>query len=296
MPRENNVIVDAVFGQNASTTIPTPPVAGVPYRNDTLDSTTIENGQNYQSPYSSANYNQFFYLLSSVAKTLCENGVMPWVTGQAYADGARALYTDGKLYRATRAILANESPYPEPTYSTAWTCDLDGYLPLSGGTMTGTILTAANPALGCSAANEALRIFGSNNWTTGARIAFHPASGSGMFFLSAIKTDGTLTFIDLEGNADNDTLRWGSNYIVAKKAVVYNSSISLTQNTYTTITLQHANDYHANLGYYVSGAWPASTWSNAGVYIMRVTAHDKLEVISHSSTQNYNLSITEIYV
>ena len=121
MARENNVIVDYVWAVLANTIIPPNPTPGVYYRNDAVPSGEIEKGQGFGNILDSATYNQVLFLLSSVAKTLCENGIMPYQTGQAYVSGALCLYTDGNIYRATRAILASESPYPYPGDGTgAW--------------------------------------------------------------------------------------------------------------------------------------------------------------------------------
>jgi hypothetical protein len=74
----------------------------------------MEVGQQYDTIYNSARHNQLLFLLTSVAKTLCENGTMPFLAGQKYAQYARCIFTDGKVYYASRAIEANESPYPTP--------------------------------------------------------------------------------------------------------------------------------------------------------------------------------------
>lgn len=106
--------VNFIWGENALTTIPPVPVSEIAYRDTTQTPEQMAEGQKYDTIYNSARYNQMFYLVTAVAKTLCENGMMPFLAGQAYAHYARCIYTDGKIYVAQRAIEADESPFPTP--------------------------------------------------------------------------------------------------------------------------------------------------------------------------------------
>lgn len=106
--------VNFVWAETALTTIPPIPVSEVAYRDTTQTPEQMEVGQQYDTIYNSARHNQLLFLITSVAKTLCENGMMPFLAGQAYDQYARCIFTDGKIYSASRAIAANESPYPTP--------------------------------------------------------------------------------------------------------------------------------------------------------------------------------------
>lgn len=106
--------VNFVWAESALTTIPPIPVSEVAYRDTTQTPEQMEVGQQYDTIYNSARHNQLLFLITSVAKTLCENGMMPFLAGQAYAHYARCIYTDGKIYVAQRAIAADESPFPTP--------------------------------------------------------------------------------------------------------------------------------------------------------------------------------------
>ena len=106
--------VNFIWANTALTTIPPIPVSEVAYRDTTQTPEQMEVGQQYDTIYNSARHNQLLFLLTSVAKTLCENGTMPFLAGQKYAQYARCIFTDGKVYYASRAIEANESPYPTP--------------------------------------------------------------------------------------------------------------------------------------------------------------------------------------
>lgn len=140
--------VNFVWAESALTTIPPIPVSEVAYRDTTQTPEQMEVGQQYDTIYNSARHNQLLFLLTSVAKTLCENGIMPFLAGQEYSQYARCIFTDGKLYTASRAILANEQPYPTPgDDSGVWTPEETGenLVPNSRRVIAGTGLTGGGP-------------------------------------------------------------------------------------------------------------------------------------------------------
>lgn len=140
--------VNFVWAESALTTIPPIPVSEVAYRDTTQTPEQMEVGQQYDTIYNSARYNQLLFLLTSVAKTLCENGIMPFLAGQEYSQYARCIFTDGKLYTASRAILANEQPYPTPgDDSGVWTTEETGenLVPNSRRVIAGTGLAGGGP-------------------------------------------------------------------------------------------------------------------------------------------------------
>ena len=136
--------VNFVWAESALTTIPPIPVSEVAYRDTTQTPEQMEVGQQYDTIYNSARHNQLLFLITSVAKTLCENGMMPFLAGQAYEKYARCIFTDGKIYSASRAIVANESPYPTPgDKSFVWIKEGGG-----GGTPAGAVVPFYNVTLG----------------------------------------------------------------------------------------------------------------------------------------------------
>ena len=140
--------VNFVWAESALTTIPPIPVSEVAYRDTTQTPEQMKVGQQYDTIYNSARHNQLLFLLTSVAKTLCENGIMPFLAGQEYSQYARCIFTDGKLYIASRAILANEQPYPTPgDDSGVWTTEETGenLVPDSRRVIAGTGLTGGGP-------------------------------------------------------------------------------------------------------------------------------------------------------
>lgn len=137
--------VNFIWGENALTTIPPVPVSEIAYRDTTQTPAQMAEGQKYDTIYNSARYNQMFYLVTAVAKTLCENGMMPFLAGQAYAHYARCIYTDGKIYVAQRAIAADESPFPTPgDESNVWFKEGGG----GGGNPAGAVVPFCNVTLG----------------------------------------------------------------------------------------------------------------------------------------------------
>lgn len=140
--------VNFVWAETALTTIPPVPVSEVAYRDTTQTPEQMEVGQQYDTIYNSARHNQLLFLLTSVAKTLCENGIMPFLAGQKYAQYARCIFTDGKVYYASRAIEANESPYPTPKDdSDVWITEdvSENFVPISRRVIAGTGLTGGGP-------------------------------------------------------------------------------------------------------------------------------------------------------
>lgn len=140
--------VNFIWADTALTTIPPIPVSEVAYRDTTQTPEQMEVGQQYDTIYNSARHNQLLFLITSVAKTLCENGIMPFLAGQEYAQYARCIFTDGKLYAASRAILANEQPYPTPgDDSGVWKAEgtNDNLVPDSRRVIAGTGLTGGGP-------------------------------------------------------------------------------------------------------------------------------------------------------
>lgn len=140
--------VNFVWAESALTTIPPIPVSEVAYRDTTQTPEQMEVGQQYDTIYNSARHNQLLFLLTSVAKTLCENGIMPFLAGQEYSQYARCIFTDGKLYTASRAILANEQPYPTPgDDSGVWIMEetSENLVPNSRRVIAGTGLTGGGP-------------------------------------------------------------------------------------------------------------------------------------------------------
>lgn len=103
-----------IWAKNAQTTIPTPPVAGITYRNQALNSTAIDKAWAYKEIVDSANFNQHAYLQDMLIKEAEQYGVMRWNNTTTYKQGGFCLAQDGNLYQAKR-----DNVNKEPTANSA---------------------------------------------------------------------------------------------------------------------------------------------------------------------------------
>lgn len=91
-----------IWAENAQTTIPTPPVAGVTYRDTTLNSTAIDKAWPFKTIVDSSDFNQHAFLQDTLIKEAEQYGIMRWNNTTSYKEGGFCLGQDGKLYQAKR--------------------------------------------------------------------------------------------------------------------------------------------------------------------------------------------------
>lgn len=91
-----------IWAENAQTDIPTPPVAGVTYRDTTLNSTAIDKAWPFKTIVDSSDFNQHAFLQDTLIKEAEQYGVMRWNNTTTYKEGGFCLGQDGKLYQALR--------------------------------------------------------------------------------------------------------------------------------------------------------------------------------------------------
>lgn len=91
-----------IWAENAQTDIPTPPVAGVTYRDTTLNSTAIDKAWPFKTIVDSSDFNQHAFLQDTLIKESEQYGVMRWNNITTYKEGGFCLGQDGKLYQALR--------------------------------------------------------------------------------------------------------------------------------------------------------------------------------------------------
>lgn len=101
-----------IWAENAQTTIPTPPVAGVTYRDTTLNSTAIDKAWPFKTIVDSSDFNQHAFLQDTLIKEAEQYGIMRWNNTTTYKEGGFCLGQDGKLYQAKR-----DNQGKEPTAS-----------------------------------------------------------------------------------------------------------------------------------------------------------------------------------
>lgn len=91
-----------IWAENAQTTIPIPPVAGVTYRDTTLNSTAIDKAWPFKTVVDSSDFNQHAFLQDTLIKEAEQYGIMRWNNTTSYKEGGFCLGQDGKLYQAKR--------------------------------------------------------------------------------------------------------------------------------------------------------------------------------------------------
>lgn len=102
-----------IWAENAQTDIPTPPVAGVTYRDTTLNSTAIDKAWPFKTIVDSSDFNQHAFLQDTLIKESEQYGIMRWNNTTRYKEGGFCLGQDGNLYQALR-----DNQGKEPTSST----------------------------------------------------------------------------------------------------------------------------------------------------------------------------------
>lgn len=100
--QNRNTTLPGIWAENAQTTIPTPPVAGVTYRDTTLNSTAIDKAWPFKTIVDSSDFNQHAFLQDTLIKESEQYGIMRWNNTTSYKEGGFCLGKDGKLYQALR--------------------------------------------------------------------------------------------------------------------------------------------------------------------------------------------------
>lgn len=108
-----NTTLPGIWAETAQTDIPTPPVAGVTYRDTTLNSTAIDKAWPFKTIVDSSDFNQHAFLQDTLIKEAEQYGVMRWNNTTTYKEGGYCLGQDKKLYQALR-----DNQGKEPTAST----------------------------------------------------------------------------------------------------------------------------------------------------------------------------------
>lgn len=99
---ERTVTIAGVFAEDATTTIPTPPVPGIAYRDTTLTPEEAKEGWPFKEIVDSSKFNQALYEYSTISQMIEKYGFLPWSANTDYVEGSYALGTDGTIYRAVQ--------------------------------------------------------------------------------------------------------------------------------------------------------------------------------------------------
>lgn len=110
-----------VFAEDASTTIPPTPIAGVSYRDTTNGTDDTKNGWRYGTRVESQDWNQIMYLMTSMLSMIDTQGVLGWASGVDYTGPALVFGSDDQLYVKTALPSGPNNggakdPISNPTY------------------------------------------------------------------------------------------------------------------------------------------------------------------------------------
>lgn len=195
-----------IWAKNAQTNIPIPPVAGITYRNQALNSTAIDKAWPFKEIVNSADFNQHAFLQDTLIKEAEQYGVMRWNNTTTYKEGGYCLGQDKRLYQALRDNQAKE-----PTASTDdWAIvptDLSPYQLISNLSQTIDGSTSKYPSNNAvnTALNEKANTSLSNLTATGtaaiqARIAVDYAAGVTITSGAKASKSGLLVVISNAGS------------------------------------------------------------------------------------------------
>lgn len=87
-----------IFAEDATTTIPPTPIAGVAYRDAINGADDTPNGWRYGTRVESQDWNQVMYLMTSLLSVMDKKGILGWSNLVDYTESALCFGSDGKLY------------------------------------------------------------------------------------------------------------------------------------------------------------------------------------------------------
>lgn len=99
MASTRDVIAPPIFAEDASTTIPTTPIAGQSYRDPVAGPASSADGWPYAQLVNSAEFNQLMFQWSSLLSIMDLKGVLGWSSLKDYTEPAIAFGSDGKVYK-----------------------------------------------------------------------------------------------------------------------------------------------------------------------------------------------------
>ena len=124
---ERTVTIAGVFAEDATTTIPTPPVPGIAYRDTALTPAEAKEGWPFKEIVDSSKFNQALYEYSTISQMIEKYGFLPWSASTDYVEGSYALGTDGTIYRAVQDTGPSTTAFNpvNDTTNTYWETWLD---------------------------------------------------------------------------------------------------------------------------------------------------------------------------
>ena len=110
-----------IFADDASTTIPPTPIAGVAYRDAILGADATPDGWKYGTRVDSKDWNQIMFLITSVLDMLDRKGILGWSNQVDYTEPGYVMGSDGNTYRWVQesgpsSLAGFRDPVTEPAY------------------------------------------------------------------------------------------------------------------------------------------------------------------------------------
>ena len=127
--QQRTTTITGVFAETAATTIPTPPVAGTSYRDESMTEAQINQGWPFKTIVDSAQFNQAMYEYSTITMMAEKYGFIPWSNLTDYEAGSLCLGTDGNIYQALQSTGPSSTAYDpvNDTEGTYWSVWLENY-------------------------------------------------------------------------------------------------------------------------------------------------------------------------
>ncbi len=124
-----NFTMGAVWAKDAATTIPAPPVKGAAYRNTTISTSNIEQGQSYDQLWDSARNNEVSYRVTGLVKQFEEYGFAVHSPLTNYLANISITFgQDGNIYIATRNSGPQYGGSQDPVYTTGYWEKFSSYI------------------------------------------------------------------------------------------------------------------------------------------------------------------------
>ena len=119
MSSTRNFKSPGIFAEDANTTIPPAPIAGVAYRDAVNGADRTEDGWRYGTRVESQDWNQIMFLITSMLSSIDKQGILGWKNDIDYAPPAIAFGSNGLPYVALQASgpsTAFQDPISSPLY------------------------------------------------------------------------------------------------------------------------------------------------------------------------------------
>lgn len=201
MASTRDIVSPGVFAENASTTIPSPPLQGIPYRDPVAGPASVPNGWPYFTKVNSAEFNQLMYQYSTLLTLMDRRGVLGWTDVLDYTESALVLGSDGALYfwlqeSGPGTVAGVQDPTAAPTYWAPLSSGSSGLRAANAGGSSNALTATFDPPV-TALDNGVAVLVRAASANTGTAPTFAP---DGMTAKTIVKgSDGALVAGDIPG-------------------------------------------------------------------------------------------------